>query len=38
MPMEAAGAAALRMNSAKIKMVVSFFISNLLFVYQNICP
>ncbi len=26
MPMEAAGAAALRMNRAKIKMVVSFFI------------
>ncbi|NPV41699.1 MAG: hypothetical protein HPY72_10220 [Anaerolineae bacterium] len=31
MPMEAAGAAALRMNSAKMRMVVSFFISNLLF-------
>ncbi len=30
MPIEAAGAAALRMNSAKIRMVVSFFISNLL--------
>ena len=27
MPMEAAGAAALRMNSAKIRMVVNFFIS-----------
>jgi hypothetical protein len=30
MPIEAAGAAALRMNSAKIRMVVNFFISNLL--------
>jgi hypothetical protein len=30
MPMEAAGAAALRMNSAKMRMVVNFFISNLL--------
>jgi hypothetical protein len=30
MPMEAAGAAALKMNSAKMRMVVEFFISNLL--------
>jgi hypothetical protein len=31
MPMEAAGAAALKMNNAKMRMVVSFFISDLLF-------
>jgi hypothetical protein len=31
MPMEAAGAAALRMNSAKIKIVVNFFISGSFF-------
>jgi hypothetical protein len=34
MPIEAAGAAALRMNSAKIRMVVSFFISFLLKIHR----